>query len=109
MPALFQLMHEGVFSMETIVEKTSHALAECFQINKRGYLREGYFADIAIINPDADYLVEKSNILYKCGWSPFEGQKFKYSVDSTFVSGHLAWHAGKLNKKEMGKRITFNR
>ncbi len=108
-PALFQMMHEGVFTMETIVEKTSHALAECFQIDKRGYIREGYFADLAIINPDADYLVEKSNILYKCGWSPFEGQKFNYAVDSTFVSGHLAWHKGKLNKKEMGKRVTFNR
>ena len=108
-PALFQMMDEGIFSMETIVEKTSHALAECFQIDKRGYIREGYFADIAIINPEADYLVEKSNILYKCGWSPFEGQKFNYSVDSTFVSGHLAWNAGKLNKKEMGKRVTFNR
>lgn len=108
-PALFQMMDEGIFSMETIVEKTSHALAECFQIDKRGYIREGYFADIAIINPEADYFVEKSNILYKCGWSPFEGQKFNYSVDSTFVSGHLAWNAGKLNKKEMGKRVTFNR
>ncbi len=108
-PALFQMMHEGVFSMETIVEKTSHALADCFQMEKRGYLREGYFADIVIIDPDADYTVEKSNILYKCGWSPFEGEKFRYAVDSTFVSGHLAWHKGELNKNQMGKRVTFDR
>lgn len=109
LPALFQLMHQGVFSIETIVEKTSHALAECFQINKRGYLREGYFADIAIVNPDTNYTVNKSNILYKCGWSPFEEETFNYSVDSTFVSGFLAWHEGKLNRTRTGQRISFNR
>jgi len=109
LPALFQMMDEGVFSMETIVHKTSHALAECFQIEKRGYLREGYYADIAIVNPNADLTIDKSNILYKCGWSPFEGQTFKYAVDSTFVSGHLAWHEGKLNKEKTGMRLSFER
>ncbi len=108
-PALFQMMHRGIFTMETIVEKTSHALAECFQIEKRGFLREGYFADIAIINPDALHTVEKSSILYKCGWSPFEGEQFNYAVDTTFVSGFPAWHNRKLNKANTGMRITFDR
>ncbi|MFK7757036.1 MAG: dihydroorotase [Flavobacteriales bacterium] len=109
LPVLFQMMDEGIFSMETIVHKTSHALAECFQIENRGYLREGYYADIAIINPEGKLTIDKSNILYKCGWSPFEGQTFKYAVDSTFVSGHLAWHDGKLNKEKSGLRLSFAR
>jgi len=109
LPALFQMMDEGVFSLEKIVEKTSHSLAETFQIKNRGFIREGCYADLAIINPEGFQTVEKSNILYKCNWSPFEGEKFRYTVESTFVSGHLAWHNGNFNAEHKGHRITFDR
>ncbi len=109
LPALLQMMESGVFTLEKIVEKTSHSLADCFQIEKRGYVREGYYADLAIVNPDGAWQVNKDNILYKCGWSPFEGQQFNYRIDTTFVSGFPAWHNGKLNHAQKGQRITFNR
>ena len=109
LPALLQMMEEGVFSLEKIVEKTSHSLADCFEIEKRGYVREGYYADLVIVNPDAQWQVNKDNILYKCGWSPFEGQTFNHRIETTFVSGFPAWHDGKLNHAQKGSRITFNR
>jgi dihydroorotase len=104
---MMEFVQEGKISMEKVVEKMCHAPAECFQVDKRGYLREGYWADVLIVDPDKKWTVAKENILYKCGWSPLEGHEFKGKVESTIVSGHLAWHDGKLNERKMGERLSF--
>lgn len=107
--AMFELWHQGKISMEKIVEKMCHNPAICFEIEKRGYIKEGYYADIVIIDPEAAWTVKKSNLLYKCGWSPFEGQKFGSKVTHTIVSGHLAYEDGQLNDSQLGQRLTFDR
>lgn len=109
LPALFEMHHSGKISIEEIVRKTSHAVADCFEIKDRGYLKEGYFADLAIVNLNAPWQVNRGNVLSKCGWSPFEGQTFKASIEKTFVSGHLAYESGKFDESKKGERITFNR
>jgi dihydroorotase len=106
---MMEFVQEGKISMEKVVEKMCHAPAECFQVDKRGYLREGYWADVLIVDPDKKWTVAKENILYKCGWSPLEGHEFTGKVESTIVSGHLAWHDGKLNERKMGERLSFSR
>ena len=107
-----QLMIEHVKSskiaIEKMVQKMCHAPAQLFNINKRGFLREGYFADIVIINPETQEIVTKNNIHYKCGWSPFEGQRFTSSIDHTIVSGHMALSKGKFDETRLGHRLTFN-
>lgn len=100
---------EGVLSIEKLVEKMSHAVADCFQIKDRGYLREGYFADIILVNPQQGYTVTKENIAYKCGWSPLEGFRFGHSIDYTFISGMLAQQGGKVILPPSGQRISFDR
>ncbi|KAA3642649.1 MAG: dihydroorotase [Bacteroidetes bacterium] len=107
--ALFEMHAEGKISIEDIVRKTSHAVADCFQIKDRGYLKEGYFADLVIVDTNRPWLVEKSNVLSKCGWSPFEGQRFKTSIEKTFVSGHLAYNNGLFDESKKGERLSFNR
>ena len=107
LPAMLTLYHEGRLSLEKIVEKMSHAPAECFKIKERGFIREGYFADLAMIDVDKKWTVSKDNILYKCGWSPFEGTNFKGHVEKTFVSGHLAYDRGGFNENRMGHRLGF--
>ena len=103
-------MHlEGKISLEDIVRKTSHAVAECFDIKERGFLREGYFADITVVDLNKPWTVEQSNILSKCGWSPFEGHGFKASIEQTFVSGHLAYRKGTFDESKKGERLSFNR
>lgn len=109
LPALFEMYHQGVFTLEQIVEKTSHSLARCFQIKDRGYLREGYFADLVLVDLNAKTTVNRNNILYKCGWSPFEGATFNSEIRKTFVSGHLAYDEGMFNETVKGKRLSFNR
>ena len=84
--------HDGKISLERIVEKMCHAPAICFNLDRRGYLDEGYWADIALVDLNREWKVGKDNIRYKCGWSPIEGRTFKGQVDSTIVSGHLAYH-----------------
>ncbi len=88
-------------------EKMCHAPAECFRVMERGFLQEGYWADIAILDLDEKWVVNKDNIHYKCNWSPFEGHYFKGKVESTIVSGHLAYHKGKFFENEMGERLEF--
>ena len=109
---ILQLMIEHVKSskitIEKMVQKMCHAPAQLFNINKRGFLREGYFADIVIINPETQEIVTKNNIHYKCGWSPFEGQRFTSSIDHTIVSGHMAFSKGKFDETRLGHRLTFN-
>lgn len=106
---MLQYVHDGKISIEKVVEKMSHAVADCFQIKDRGYLREGYFADVVVVNPQQSTTVTKENILYKCNWSPFEGTNFPMHIEKTFVNGHLAYANGVLDASVKGKRLQFNR
>jgi dihydroorotase len=96
-------------SLEKIVEKMSHAVADCFQIKERGYIREGYFADLVIVNLTQPTTVSKENILYKCGWSPLEGTTFHAAITHTFINGALIYENGTINDSSKGKRILFDR
>lgn len=94
-------------SLEKMVQKMSHAVADCFKIKDRGYIREGYFADLVIVNLNNSTTVTKENIFYKCGWSPFEGQTFPAAITHTFVNGSLIWENGLWNESVKGKRLEF--
>ena len=107
--ALLEKVSENVISIEKVVEKACHNPAIIFQIENRGFIKEGYYADLVLIDPKAPQTVCKENILYKCGWSPFEGTTFSSSVTHTFVNGVLMYHEGIFNDDVKGKRITFNR
>jgi dihydroorotase len=107
--ALLEKVKEGVIPIEKAVEKMSHNPAKLFQIEKRGFIKEGYFADIVLIDVNKPQTVSKDNILYKCGWSPFEGTTFSSTITHTFVNGHLMYNNGVFNETVKGKRITFNR
>jgi dihydroorotase len=107
--ALLEKVKEGVISIEKLVEKTSHNPAKLFQIEKRGFIKEGYFADLVLIDTNKPQTVSKENILYKCGWSPFEGVTFSSRITHTFVNGNLMYNNGVFDDKIKGKRITFNR
>jgi dihydroorotase len=107
--ALFEMYHQGKISLEKIAEKTAHNLAICFQIKDRGFIREGYYADLALIDLKSSYEVNKNNILSKCGWSPFEGQTFHSQITHTFVSGHLAYQNGVFDESKIGNRMNFDR
>ncbi len=108
LPLMFDMVTEGKISYEKVVEKMCHAPAECFQVKERGYLREGYFADIVLIKKSA-WTVSKDNILYKCNWSPFEGRSFTHKIDKTFVNGTLVYNNGNIVKESAGQRVEFNR
>lgn len=105
---MLKYVDEGKLSMEKMVEKMSHAVATCFQIKDRGFIREGYHADLVLVGKNP-YTVAKDNILYKCGWSPLEGTTFPYQINSTFVNGHLAYHLGEFNESNKGARLQFMR
>lgn len=107
--ALMEFHLDGVLPITKMVEKACHNPAKLFSINKRGFIRPGYFADLVLINPDSPWTVDKSNILYKCGWSPFEGYTFRTQVEKTFVSGHLAYDNGKIDASKTGHRLSFHR
>jgi len=107
--ALFEMHRKGYITVEKLVEKVAHNPAILFEIKDRGYIREGYKADLVLINPNAPWTVTKENIAYKCGWSPFEGTTFRARVTHTFVNGHLAYENGKIAKATKGERLTFNR
>lgn len=107
--AMMELFHQGKISLEKIVLKMSHNPAILYRVEKRGFIREGYFADLVVVDPDAPWTVSRENILAKCGWSPFEGVRFRSRVTDTFVSGHWAWHDGTLNENQMGQRLSFSR
>ncbi len=108
LPALFEMYHQGVFSLEKIVDKTSHSLAKLFRIKERGFIREGYYADLVLVNLNDPNIVTPESLHYKCGWSPFEGQEFKAKIEKTFVSGHLAYDQGKFDESKKGLRMKFN-
>ena len=107
--ALLELERSKQMTLIQIVKKTSHDVADCFKIQKRGYLRPGYYADLAIINRNKKTEVKKENILYKCGWSPFEGTNFSNAVQSTFINGHRVYHLGKFNEISPKMRLKFRR
>jgi dihydroorotase len=106
---MLEFYKQGKISLERIVEKMCHAPAECFQLEKRGFIREGYWADLALVDLNTHWKVSKYNILYQCQWSPLEDQDFNGKVTHTIVSGHLAYENGLFNESEMGKRLIFNR
>lgn len=106
---MLDLYHAGRIGIERIVEKMCHAPAIAYQIQDRGFLEEGQWADIAIVDVNARWIIGPENILYKCGWSPFTGQRMWGKVISTIVSGHLAWHEGRFDESKMGERLAFER
>jgi dihydroorotase len=100
---------DGKLTLERLVETTAHAPAMLFAIKDRGFLREGAFADLALIDLDAPQTVKRGDVVSKCGWSPFEGDTFRASVAATWVNGNLAWNGGKLDDSQRGKRLEFDR
>jgi dihydroorotase len=110
--SLLLMLHyvkEGRISLERVVEKMSHAVATCFQVKERGFIREGYFADLVIADLGHHTIVSKENLLYKCGWSPLEGMQFPARITHTFVNGHLAYGNGSFDESQKGQRLLFNR
>ena len=104
---MLELAMEGRFTYEKVVEKMAHMPAELFRIDRRGYIRPGYYADIVLIDPEQTWTVSKENILYKCGWSPFEGYTFHHGVWKTFVNGELAYGDGVVNDAVRGKEVRY--
>ncbi len=107
--AMLEFYKQKKISLEMIVNKMSHNVADIFNIDKRGYIREGYFADLVLINLNKPNTVTKESLLYKCGWSPFEGYTFSSSIEKTFVNGHLVYDNGIFDESKKGERLSFNR
>ncbi len=109
LPAMLELVHQKKLTIEQVAEKMAHNPAICFQVVKRGFIREGFWADLVLVDLNSPWKVAKENILYKCGWSPFEGQMFQSKITHTIVSGDLVWGDGKINTDKAGKRLSFKR
>ncbi len=109
LPVMLEFFSSKKIKLEKIVEKMCHNPAICFKIKKRGFIRKGYYADLVLVDLKKPWKVKKSNILYKCGWSPFEGQIFNSNITHTFINGHLAYKNGKFNEEKKGMRLKFNR
>ena len=107
--AMLEFYHQGKVSLEWIVTKMCHAPAICFQLKDRGFIREGFYADLVVVEPDKPWTVTKQNILYQCAWSPFEGTAFKSSVSKTFVNGNLVYNQGVFDETSRGMRLEFDR
>lgn len=107
--ALLDFYHQGKLSLEDLVQKTAHNTATCFQVENRGYIREGYWADLALVDLNKDYTVTKNRILSKCGWSPFEGHTFKSSIEYTLVSGNIVYEDNRIVEGVSGRRLLFDR
>jgi dihydroorotase len=106
---MLEMVHKGIFTPELVVEKMCHNPARLFQIDRRGFIREGFYADIVLIDPVGPWQVSEENILYKCGWSPFEGQKFQSKVTHTIVNGQLVYENGTVHDINAGVALEFNR
>jgi dihydroorotase len=106
---MLKYVQEGRISLEKVVEKMSHAVADCFQVAERGYIREGYHADLVIVDMNTPFTVNKDNILYKCGWSPLETTTFPATITHTFVNGHLVYGNNTWDESLQGQRLRFNR
>ena len=107
--AMLELARQGQFTVEEVVEKMCHAPARMFQVERRGYLREGYQADAVLVDPNAPWTVDRTNVISKCRWSPFEGQQFHTRVLRTWVNGQLAYANGQVNDRVRGERLSFDR
>jgi dihydroorotase len=107
--AMFEAYHQGKITIEKIVQKMCHNPANIFKIEKRGFIKEGYYADLVIVNANLPWKVTKENIIAKCGWSPFEGSNFKSSVTHTFVNGELIYEDNEVKDLKVGKRLLFER
>ena len=109
LPAMLELSKRGKINIEKVVEKMCHNPAICFKIENRGFIREGYFADLVLVDLNNRWQVKKENILYKCGWSPFEDETFNTKITHTIINGHFAYEHGKFDERKNGMRLTFNR
>ena len=109
LPAMLTAYRQGKISIEKIVEKMCHNPAKIFKINKRGFIKKGFYADLVLVDIASPWTVTKDNILYKCGWSPFEGNSFQSKITHTFVNGKLVYNNGNLKTERAGKRLEFNR
>ena len=109
LPAMMEKVHDGTISIEKMVEKMCHNPAILFRVEERGFIREGYHADLVLVAPNRPWSVSRDNVLSKCGWSPFEGTLFKSKITHTFVGGHLAYNEGKFDESSLGERLLFNR
>lgn len=107
-PAMLEMSEKGIFTKEMVVEKMCHAPAILFRINKRGFIREGYYADLVLIKPHTHWMVEDKNVLYKCGWSPLSGITFSNLITHTFVNGHMAYCNGNFDLSLKGLMLEFN-
>ena len=106
---MLELAHKGIFTVEDVVARMCHGPAECFNIEKRGYIKEGYFADIAMVNLNLPDSNSTSHPAYKCGWSPFEGMAFSSSIINTMVNGTLVVENGKLTGNRNAQELKFSR
>jgi dihydroorotase len=109
LPAMLAFVKQEKINIEKVVEKMCHNPAICFKVENRGFIREGYFADLVLVNLDKPWKVNKENILYKCAWSPFEGETFNAQITHTFVNGHIAYEYGNFDETQRGMRLTFDR
>ena len=109
LPALLDLVDQGYFTLEKIVEKTSHAVADCFQVSKRGYIKEGYYADLVLVDLTGEKHVNKDQLLYKCKWSPFEGHTFKSKIRCTIINGEMVYYNESFQENKSGMRLQFDR
>jgi dihydroorotase len=106
--AMLEMSRKGFISIEKVIQKMCHAPADLFRIENRGYIREGYFADLVLVDSNQSWVVSPENILYKCGWSPFEGFEFSNKVVTTYINGAIAFENYKINESVKGKRVLFN-
>lgn len=109
LPAMLDMVKEGWISLEKVVEKMAHKPAILFDVKDRGFIREGYYADLVLVDLNSPWMVAKENILYKCGWSPFEGHRFSAQVTHTFVNGNLVYNRARFDESARGMRLAFNR
>lgn len=107
--AMLEMVDQEIFTYEKVVEKMCHIPAKLFHVNNRGFIREGYKADLVLVNPNKQWIVQTNNLYYKCQWSPFEGQQFKHQISHTFVNGNLVYHEGNFDESKKGERLSFNR
>jgi len=107
--AMLEMSKKGLITVERVIEKMCHAPADLFRIDRRGYIREGYYADLVMVDPSSSWVVSPENILYKCGWSPFEGMSFSHQITATFVNGYLVYAEGDIVSEKQGKRLLFKR
>jgi dihydroorotase len=105
---MLEFYKQGLITLEKIVEKMCHNPATLYRIEKRGFIREGYFADLTLVDLNSDWIVEKDNLLYKCGWSPLEGTAFSTKVTQTFVNGNLVYDQGHFNEQIKGQPLTMS-